>query len=149
MLNPLLTHQLNKKAVRKVKTDPIDTVRIAQAFYLGNGVPQIDVSEEIQELRVHCRQYHHWSGLYGEVQLHFRSVLDLLFPGNDKVFHKVCNPTSLTLLSTYPTPHAILSADQEDLLNILIQNRKGSRWNKEKLEALLSIARNSLPDPHA
>lgn len=44
LLNPLQTHLLKKKAVRKVETDPIDAARIAQAFYLngGNLVPSLD-----------------------------------------------------------------------------------------------------------
>jgi transposase len=149
VLNPLYTHQLKKKAIRKIKTDPIDAIRIAQAHYLGQGVPQFEMDEQVYELRALCRQYSHWKELYGEVQLHFRSVLDLLFPGYDRGFHKICNPTSLHLLVKYPTPQAILSANREDLIQILLQNRRGRQWNEEKLDVLISIARNSLPDSHA
>lgn len=103
VLNPLHTHQMKKKSVRKIKTDPVDAMRIAQVFYLGQSTPQYTMDDQVYELRTLCRQYNHWKGLYGEVQLHFRSVLDLLFPGYDKVFHKICNPTSLRLLAAYST----------------------------------------------
>ncbi|MNJ63717.1 Transposase [compost metagenome] len=86
--------------MRKIKTDPIDAIRIAHVFYLQSPEPQVELSDPVQKLRVICRQYQHWTGLYGEAQLHFRAVLDLLFPGYDKAFHKVCNRTSLELLIT-------------------------------------------------
>ncbi len=149
VLNPLLTHQLKQKAVRKVKTDPIDAIRIAHVFYLQSPEPQVELSDPVQRLRVICRQYQHWTGLYGEAQLHFRAVLDLLFPGYDKAFHKVCNRTSLELLSRYPTPQELLDADHEEIIKVLLSNRRGRTWNESKLQQLLEIANHSLPDLHA
>jgi transposase len=55
VLNPLLTHQLKQKAVRKIKTDPIDAIRIAHVFYLQSPEPQVEFSESIHQLRVICR----------------------------------------------------------------------------------------------
>ncbi|MNO88964.1 Transposase IS116/IS110/IS902 family protein [compost metagenome] len=149
VLNPLLTHQLKQKAVRKVKTDPIDAIRIAHVFYLQSPEPQVELSDPVQQLRVICRQYQHWTGLYGEAQLHFRAVLDLLFPGYDKAFHKVCNRTSLELLSRYPTPKELLDAEHEEIIKVLLSNRRGRTWNESKLQQLLEIANHSLPDLHA
>ena len=148
LLNPLLTHQLKQKAVRKVKIDPIDAIRIAQVFYLQDPQPQVQLNETVQQLRVICRQYQHWTALYGETQLHFRAVLDLLFPGYDKAFQKVCNRTSLELLSRFPTPAELLAAGPEEVLKLLLSNRRGQAWNETKLKQLLEIARHSLPDLH-
>jgi transposase len=149
VLNPLLTHQLKKKATRKVKTDPIDALRIAQAFYLEEVTPATELDPHILELRALCRQHYQCMDLYGSVQLHFRSVLDLVFPGYDKAFQNLCNPTSLQLLSTFPTPQALLEASQEDILGILLHNRRGLAWNQKKLADLLDLAHHSLPDPQA
>lgn len=148
LLNPLLPHQLKQKAVRKVKTDPIDAIRIAHVFYLQDPQPHVPLNETVQQLSVICRQYQHWTALYGQTQLHFRAVLDLLFPGYDRAFQKVCNRTSLELLSRFPTPAELLSADPEEVLNLLISNRRGRAWNETKLQQLLDIARHSLPDLH-
>ncbi|SMF79036.1 Transposase [Paenibacillus uliginis N3/975] len=149
LLNPIPTHQLKQKAVRKIKTDPIDAIRIAHVFYFQSPQPQVQLSESIQQLRVICRQSQHWMGLYGETQLHFRAVLDLLFPGYDKAFHKVCNRTSLELLSRFPTPSELLAAEHEEIITLLLSNRRGRAWNESKLQELLEIARHSLPDLHA
>jgi transposase len=149
VLNPLLTHQLKKKATRKVKTDPIDALRIAQAFYLED-VPPIKMPDSaVAELRARCRQHYQLTSLYGDVQLHFRSVLDLLFPGYERAFQNICNPTSLELLSHYSSPQDLLMADQDHVLSILLNNRRGRSWNEAKLTQLNAIARDSLPDSEA
>lgn len=147
ILNPLTTHQLKKRSTRKVKTDPIDAIRIANAFYLGEGTPLLQTDEDVNELRFLCRQYSNWMALLGEVQLQFRSILDLSFPGYDKAFQNIFNPSSLQLLARFPTPSSLLSANKEEVLKILMHNRRGRTWNEEKYAFLISIALNSLPDP--
>lgn len=84
MLDPLTTHKLKKRSTRKVKTDPVDTIRIANAFYLGEGTPLIPVDEKVTELRFLCRQHSQWKAPLDEIQLQFRSIVDLSFPGYDK-----------------------------------------------------------------
>jgi transposase len=146
MLNPLTTHELKKRSTRKVKTDPIDAIRIANAFYLGEGTPLIPVNEKVTELRFLCRQHAQWKALLGEVQLQFCSILDLAFPGYDKAFQNIFNPSSIQLLTKFPSPSALLDADKEDVLTILMLNRRGRTWNEEKYSQLIEIARHSLPD---
>lgn len=85
-LNPLETHQQKKKAIRKVKTDPVDTNRIAQVYYQNNYLPSTNTDPFISELRNLCRQYEGFNIQYTEAQLRFRSILDLHFPNYDQVF---------------------------------------------------------------
>lgn len=77
----------------------------------------------------------------------FRSILDLAFPGYDKAFQNIFNPSSLQLLSKFPSPSALLHADKEEVLKILMHNRRGRNWNEDKYAHLISIACSSLPDP--
>ncbi|WP_052340023.1 IS110 family transposase [Gorillibacterium massiliense] len=125
VLNPILTHQLKKKAIRKVKTDSIDAARIAQAYYLGNGSPELPLEDSFLELRTLTRQHHHLNSLYTDVQLHVQAVLDLIFPGNDQLFSQTCCGTSLRILAAFPTPGAVLAADPEELLALMLPNRRG------------------------
>ena len=149
VMNPLLTHQLKKKATRKVKTDPIDAMRIAQAFYLDNPSLTFEAASPVVDLQSLCRQHVQWTALYTDVQLHFRAVLDLAFPGYDQAFQNICNPTSLQLLLRFPSPDDLLRAGTEDIMQILLSNRRGRQWNEQKLVHLRGIARNSLPDPRS
>lgn len=148
MLNPLTTHELKKRSTRKVKTDPIDAIRIANAFYLGEGTPLCRTDEDVNELRFLCRQYSNWMASLGEIQLQFRTILELAFPGYDKAFQNIFNPSSLQLLARFHSPFALLAADKEEVLKILIHNRRGRIWNEDKYAQLMEIARNSLPDPY-
>jgi transposase len=71
VLNPLQTHAEKKKSVRKVKTDPIDTNRIAQVYYLNQFTEAKPLEEHILELQNLCRQYDGFNTLYTETQLRF------------------------------------------------------------------------------
>lgn len=83
-------------------------------------------------LILRCRRlYQHWTAKYGETQLHFRAVLDVLFPGYDKAFQKVCNRTSLELLSRFPTPAELLAADREKVLNCSLATVKAKFGTKQ------------------
>lgn len=69
----------------------------------------------------------------------------MIFPNFDKVFYVVCCPTALELISTYPSPKAILSTDKESLIKIPKISRQSRQWCERKLDILLSAARESLP----
>lgn len=53
------------------------------------------------------------------------------------------------MLSRFPTPQAVLSATREELIQILLQNRRGRKWNETKVDQLVAMARGSIPDLHA
>lgn len=144
-LNPLQTHQQKKKSIRKVKTDPIDANRIAQVYYLSDFKIPSKISNTVLDLRNLCRQYEGFNTLYTEAQLRFRSTLDLVFPNYDKVFSHLCCKTSLTLISNFPTPKAVLTAPKADLIAALKVSRLGDTWSNEKVDKLISAAKESLP----
>ena len=53
----------------------------------------------------------------------------------------------LRILSAFPMPHVVLAADPEQLFDLMLPNRRGRSWNEDKRDTLLSLARQSLPDP--
>ena len=145
VLNPLETHQQKKKAIRKVKTDPVDANRIAQVYYQNNLLPSSKSDSYIAELRNLCRQYEGFNILYTEAQLRFRSILDLIFPNYDTVFYHVRGVTSLNVISSFSSPQTILSASREDLLAALKPSRHSVSWCEEKADQLIRAAKESLP----
>lgn len=145
VLNPLQTHAEKKKSVRKVKTDPIDTNRIAQVYYLNQFTEAKPLEEHILELQNLCRQYDGFNTLYTETQLRFRSVLDLLFPKFESVFAHLCSPTALSILSSFPSPTAILSASRDQIIECLKPAKKSKSWYELKTDELILAAQESLP----
>lgn len=145
VLNPLETHQLKKKSVRKVNTDSVDANRIAQVYYQYKHRPSVCEDSLTSELRNLCRQYEGFNILYTEAQLRMRSILDLLFPNYDKVFSHIRGVTSLNVLSSFPSPHSILSASREDLLATLKSAKHSASWCEIKADQLILAASESLP----
>jgi len=144
-LNPLLTHKQKKNSIRKVKTHPIDTNRIAEVYYLNDVAQKYTISEHIEELRVLCRNYEGINETYRELQLKFHSIVDLIFPRYDTVFYKLCTRTSLKILYNFPTPDDILNANKKELEAILKMSRQPKKWITSTIDKLTTAARKSLP----
>ena len=145
VLNPLTTSTQKRKSMRKVKTDPIDTYRIAQVYYMNQYSPDVRIDEKYEELRNLCRQWDGINILYTETQLRFQSILDLVLPNLDKVFSDLCSPTCIELVSNYPTYSSIIDAGMDNILSILKVSKQSKDWCNNKAEQLLCIARESLP----
>lgn len=145
ILNPLQTHAEKKKSVRKIKTDPIDANRIAHVYYLNEFTEAKPLEPYILELQNLCRQYDGFNTLYTETQLRFRSVLDLHFPKFESVFASLCSPTSLRVLSFFPSPTAILSASRDQIIDCLKPAKKSKHWYDLKTDMLILAAKESLP----
>lgn len=149
VLNPLTTHQQKKKSIRKIKTDPIDAIRIAQVYYQNNLQPSLKAEPLLLELRNLCRQYEGFNILYVESQLRLRSILDLVFPNFDKIFYYVRGVAALNVLAYFPTPQAVLSATRSELLDAIKPAKHSASWCEQKVDKLILAARESLPANHA
>lgn len=145
ILNPLTTSTQKRKSMRKVKTDPIDTYRIAQVYYMNQYSPDVSIDEKYEELRNLCRQWDGINILYTETQLRFQSILDLVLPNLDKIFRDLCSPTCIELVSNYPTYNSIINAGMDNIMNLLKISKQSKEWRSKKAALLLSVARESLP----
>ncbi len=100
----------------------------------------MSIPEEIEELKNLSRQYESLNELYRETQLKFMNIVDLIFPEYSNVFAKLCSITSLKVLSAFPTPEAILSADISELKSILKISNHNQQWIDSKVERLVVAA---------
>lgn len=145
VLNPLQTSTQKRKNIRKVKTDPIDTYRIAQVYYTSNNQTYRVNDTFIEELRILCRQWDEFTNTNTQMQLRFRSLLQLVFPKYDTVFDHISCNSSLRVLSVLPTPQSVLNADREYLFNLIKIRNISIDCCNAKVEKLLTAARESLP----
>jgi len=144
-LNPLQTHDLKRRTIRKVKTDAVDTQRIAELYYLQRFTPLYSVNPQIAELKTLCRQYDGFQALYTETQLRFQSIIDLIFPTYTKVFSKLYRDSALKLIDAYPTPESVLAADKCDILKYLDLNNQPYDWAYKIYSKLVAAAQECLP----
>ncbi|MGF7059941.1 IS110 family transposase [Brassicibacter mesophilus] len=146
VLNPLQTHELKKKTIRKVKTDPVDTNRIAKVYYLNSFMPTKLPDSITSNLRTACRHYEGFNILYTEAILRLRSILDVVFPNYDKLFSSVSSKISLNFLSNFNTPENVLNANFEELVQYLRVRGRAKSWSVEKAKLIVETAKESLPD---
>ncbi len=71
----------------------------------------------------------------------FTNALYVHYPGMQKAFTDITGKTLLAFITKFPTPHDLLNASSDEVLNFLItSSRRGLKWANAKLEKLLSIA---------
>ncbi len=145
VVNPLETHEQKRRSVRKVKSDKVDSTRIAKLYYFEDRFPLRHVNPGIAELRNLCRLYDGLTNVYTESQLRFQSILERLFPLYLNVFSKVCGESSLRLIEAFPTPEAVLWASREDIIRHFDARYQRKGWPDEIYEKLMAAARASLP----
>ena len=143
-LNPIQTHNQKRKTIRKVKTDPIDANRIAQVYYFNEFKPKFNIPKHTIELRNLCREYKNFNKSYRDIQLRYRSIVDLLFPKFDTVFTNISCKTALNIISNFPTLEKVLSASKSKLKSLMTISNHSDNWIKNKIERLVAAANESL-----
>ena len=144
VLNPLQTSHIKSKSIRKIKTDPIDTLRIAKVYYTNDCSYFSPDSSNLEQLKTFSRQWISLNHTYSELQLKYLSLLELVFPNFKKVFARTCCPTALKLINAFPSPKLILSAPINDILFILKESKHSNSWCLNKLDCLLNYSRECL-----
>lgn len=145
-LNPLQTGLQKRRSLRKIKTDPIDTSRIASVYYLDNHAFYSPNQDTIDAIRKLSRHYYSISDSYTEVLQRYLSVIDTIFPNLHTVFHKLYSKTALALLDTYPSIPSLLAASKSDILDILRISRQSAQWCEDKYLLLIAAAKDALYD---
>jgi len=144
VLNPLTTHQLKKKTIRKIKTDPVDVSRIAQVFYTSELVPFEPQSESITSLRELARQYEGLNNTTTEVEMRLISLLDSVFPNYGSLFSSTRNKASLALLHAWPTPDLLLNASVDEIAEVMKSSMRPISWRRERAQKALDAAGESV-----
>lgn len=144
VLNPLTTHQVKKKTIRKIKTDPVDVSRIAQVFYTSELVPFEPQSEIVTTLRELSRQYDGLNNTATEVEMRLISLLDSVFPGYGSLFSSTRNKASLALLRAWPTPDMLLTATVDEIAQVMKPSMRPLTWRRAKAQKALDAAGESV-----
>lgn len=140
VLNPLTTHQVKKKTIRKIKTDPVDVERIAQVFYSSEPLPFAPQCEMVTSLRELARQYEGLNNTTTEVEVRLISLLDSVFPNYGALFSSTRNKASLALLHAWPTPDLLLCATVDEIAEVMKPSMRPIAWRRAKAQKALDAA---------
>lgn len=149
VLNPLCVHSTKNFDIRKVKNDNKDAEAIAKLAKYQDVKFSMMPEPQILALRMMVREYYSRSDMLTEMKNRLCTDLYQLFPGFLDVFSNPFGKTALAVLSAYPSPKDVLSADSDELLELISKSgRKGEKWSAKKVEQLLETAQLSLSMPN-
>jgi len=71
------------------------------------------------------------------------SSLCISFSGYQNIFVNTCGLVSINILKKYSSPQEVLSAPKQDIINIMLNSRRGIKWAEEKYSKLIESTKNA------
>lgn len=143
VINPLVTNCNKNKDIRKVKNDRNDALSIAKLGKFEDIKVSSDSDIKILTLKLLVRDYYKLIDTRSIFKKKLSSSLCITFNGYQNVFSNTCGLVSINILKKYPNPHAIISAPKQDIIDILLNSRKGVNWAEKKYTKLIESAENA------
>ena len=143
VINPLVTNCNKNKNIRKVKNDRNDALSIAQLGKFEDIKVSSDSDIKIFTLKLLVRDYYKLIDTRSGFKKKLSSSLCISFSGYQKVFSNTCGLVSIKILKEYPTPQAVTSAPKQDIIDILLNSRKGLKWAEKKYSNLVEASENA------
>ncbi len=145
VINPIQSGSIRNVDIRNIKNDKVDAYRLAYLYRLGKLKASNIPAGDISRLRSLCRYHMSVTDDITEHTLRLRSYVDQSFPGFENVFSKLKGKTPLAVLEKYPSPKAILNADEKELAELLSSvSRKGMQYAEPRVRKLKAAAETAL-----
>jgi len=145
VINPLVTKCNKNVDIRKVKNDKKDAVSIAKIGKFQNIKLSQGVTLDIFLLRSLIREYYKLTDTCSIFKKKLSADLRVIFPGYSTIFSNVTSLSSISILSSYPSPKTVLDAPKDDILDILItKSRKGLLWAEKVYSKLYSVTNDAV-----
>ena len=143
-INPLISHSIKNSAVRKVKTDKVDALKLAKLPFLQSFRSTPMQKEQITNLKVLARTRCHLV----EQRITSKNQLQTAIEQVAPLFPNVLNPgslTALTLVNKFPSPAEWLKKPNRKIIMTMLEilPRRGKLYAQNKYEALLSCAQDA------
>lgn len=144
LINPLVTNSNKNSDIRKDKDDKRDSLSIAKLGKFQDIKAYDYFDSEIYSLRSLVRDYYKQVDIKSIYKRKLSADIHLVLPGYKKIFNSITSQTSLEVLKKYSSPQALLSADKNELLKILLTySRKGLNWANTKYNSLIEMAKEA------
>lgn len=119
VLNPIQSACVKNLSIRKIKTDEIDSLRIAYVYRLKKFSSELSIPHEIDCLKEFCHHHAKLIELLTTVKNQTLAILDQFMPGYQGIFYDTFGQASLKILSQFPSPEDILKAGRQGLITFL------------------------------
>ena len=107
IISPLLSAKVRKSDIRGTKTDSKDCASIAKVFYLKELRIYSKIDEIYADLKEKSRYYDFLMDEMKRWKIEFRRLLDIIYPGFDKVYDDLYGDLIQAFLLEYSHPETI------------------------------------------
>lgn len=107
IISPLLSAKIRKSDIRGTKTDAKDCASIAKVFYLKELRIYSKIDEIYADLKEKSRYYDFLMDEMKRWKIEFRRLLDIIYPGFDKVYDDLYGDFIQAFLLEYSHPETI------------------------------------------
>lgn len=121
VVNPLQSSSMKDFEIRKRKTDTVDAYKLAMLYRTRTLRPSQVPQDAIRALRLLCRERSELLKDVTRYKNRLTALLDQIFPGYDQISSDLGGITSRAVLSVFPTPEMIISADRKELVEVIEQ----------------------------
>ena len=145
VINPLVTNSNKNSEIRKVKNDKKDVLLIANIGKYQDIKMSDFLDINILAIKSLFRDYYNLVDTRSKYKKKLSSDQRTLFPGYHTVFVDIMGVTSLSILSEFRTPKAIIQAPKDELITILKQSSRWCMlWCENTYNKLLKAAQNAI-----
>lgn len=142
VINPIQSSALRNINIRKNKSDPVDSMLIADTVRYGRFSPSNILESNLLALRELTRQRFYLVDVGSDLKRKIRALVDQVFPEYETLFSEFFGKASCQLLLNYPTPHLIKKVRVTTLEKMLLVASK-KYFGLEKAKEIKSAALNS------
>lgn len=144
VINPIQTATLRKTAIRKTKTDKVDTLLIIKSLMVNSYRLYSQRDAESLKLKTLCRFRQNLKKSKARLKIQLAGYINLVFPEYANFFRSGIHiAASYALLKKCSTPKEIAALRTSSLCNLLSKASHG-RFGKDTAEALKSLATSSV-----
>ena len=144
VINPIQTATLRKTAIRKTKTDKVDTMLIIKSLMVNSYRLYSQRDADSLKLRTLCRFRQNLKKSKARLKIQLAGYVNLVFPEFGKFFKSGIHiAASYALLKKYSSPKEIAALRTSTLCTLLSKASHG-RFGKDTAEALKSLALSSV-----
>ena len=141
VINPIKTKNFAKQSIRKVKTDKVDSLRIAQLSQSPTFVADSSYDENFFVLKKLCREYSSLVSQRSDYKKKLTSSLNIVFPKFHTIFSDPYSEIPMALLLKYPTYDAFLKASKTQIIQTMTSTISHSiEWAEKKYNQILEAA---------
>lgn len=142
VINPIQSNALRNLNIRKNKSDPVDSILIADTVRYGRFSPSNILESNLLALRELTRQRFYLVDIGSDLKRKIWALVDQVFPEYESLFSDFFGSASCQILLRYPTPESLKRVRVSTLERILFE-ASNTAFGLEKAHQIKELASNS------